>query len=169
MDELSDPALYQRLYEQLRTLAHRERRRNGASPTLNTTALVHETYLNLRQQGHAEPRVFHAYAARAMRNLLVDEARKRARPKHGGDWQRDDLDAALDEAQVRESRRTLDLDEALTALAKVDPRAARVVELHYFAGMELVDIARQLSLSDRTVQRDWRAAKAWLKRELESD
>ena len=169
MDELSDPALYQRLYEQLRTLAHRERRRNGASPTLNTTALVHETYLNLRQQGHAEPRDFHAYAARAMRNLLVDDARKRARPKHGGDWQRDDLDAALDEAQVRESRRTLDLDEALTALAKVDPRAARVVELHYFAGMELVDIARQLSLSDRTVQRDWRAAKAWLKRELESD
>ena len=165
-DNLPDQALYRRLYEQLRTLAHRERQRIGASPTLNTTALVHETWLNLHQEGRAEPRDFHAYAARAMRNLLVDEARKRARSKHGGDLQRDDSESAMDEALVRQSQRTLDLDEALTALAKVDPRAAQVVELHYFAGLELIDIAQRLSLSDRTVQRDWRAAKAWLKQEL---
>ncbi len=167
MADLSDHALYESIYTQLRKLAHRERQRIGASPTLNTTALVHETYLNLNQPGQALPLNFPAYAARAMRNLLIDEARKRARPKHGGDWQRASTDAALGEAVMLDSQRLLDLDEALTALAQVDPRAAQVVELHYFSGLEFGPIAEQLQVSERTVQRDWRAARAWLKRELE--
>lgn len=169
MHELPDNALYLRLYEQLRTIAHRERRRIGASPTLNTTALVHETYLSLNQNGQQMPRDFHAYAARAMRNLLIDEARKRARPKHGGDWLRADSESALEDALAQDSQQTLHLDEALTALAKVDARAAQVVELHYFGGLEFGPIAELLGVSERTVQRDWRGARAWLQRELASD
>jgi RNA polymerase sigma factor (TIGR02999 family) len=167
MADLSDHVLYESIYAQLRRLAHRERQRVGASPTLNTTALVHETYLSLNQAGHDAPRDFHAYASRAMRNLLIDEARKRARPKHGGGLLRADSESAANEVLVEESQRTLDLDEALTALAKVDPRAAEVVELHYFGGLEFGPIAERLNVSERTVQRDWRAARAWLKRELE--
>ena len=169
MADLSDQAFYESIYGQLRKLARRERQRVGASPTLNTTALVHETYLSLTQAGHDAPRDFHAYAARAMRNLLIDEARKRARPKHGGDWHRADSQSALDEAVAQDSQRTLELDEALNALARVDARAAEVVELHYFAGLEFVRIAEILGVSDRTVQRDWRAARAWLQREIRSD
>lgn len=169
MHDLPDNALYLRLYEQLRTIAHRERRRIGASPTLNTTALVHETYLCLNQNGQQMPRDFHAYAARAMRNLLIDEARKRARPKHGGDWLRADSESALEDALAQDSQQTLNLDEALTALAKVDARAAQVVELHYFAGLEFGPIAELLGVSERTVQRDWRGARAWLQRELATD
>ena len=166
MRDLSDQTLYRRLYEQLRAIAHRERKRVGASPTLNTTALVHETYLSLKQSEQGAPRDFHAYAARAMRNLLIDEARKRARLKHGGDWLRADSESALDELLAEDSQHTVDLDEALTALAKVDPRAAEVVELHYFGGLEFGPIAELLNVSERTAQRDWRAARAWLKREL---
>lgn len=169
MHDLPDQTLYRSIYEQLRALAHRERQRIGASPTLNTTALVHETYLSLKQSTQEAPDNFHAYAARAMRNLLIDEARKRARPKHGGDWLRADSESALDEALAQDSQRTLDLDEALTALAKDDPRAADIVELHYFAGLEFGPIAQMLNVSERTVQRDWRAARAWLKRALGED
>ena len=169
MADLSDNALYDTIYAQLRKLAHRERQRVGASPTLNTTALVHETYLSLNQPGQTLPQNFPAYAARAMRNLLIDEARKRARPKHGGDWLRADSESALEEALIQDSHRTLELDEALNSLAKLDPRAAEIVELHYFAGLEFVRIAEMLGISERTVQRDWRAARAWLQREMRPD
>lgn len=169
MAELADLALYDRIYAQLRALAHRERLRVGAPATLNTTALVHETYLSLQQSEAAIPRDFPAYAARAMRNLLIDEARKRARPKHGGDWQRADTESALEQAMAEDSERTLALNEALDALARVDARAAEVVELHYFGGLEFGPIAERLNVSERTVQRDWRAARAWLKRELDAN
>lgn len=159
-----------RLYERLRAIARRQRRAHGEAWTLDTTALVHEAWLQL-EEGAADrmaPRDYHAYAARAMRNLLIDHARRRLRPKHGGG-----LDAVeLDDEQVlalpaMSAEQLLDLDEALGVLETEHARAARVVALHYFTGLEFESIAQDLAVSVRTVLRDWRFARAWLHRRLQ--
>ena len=153
------------LYGELRRIARRQRRHHGEAATLDTTALVHEAWLHLegREPGAIEPRDFHAYAAQAMRNLLIDHARRRLRPKHGGDLDRvgDDLDEAMPEPALAPEE-LLDLDTALQALDLEHPRCARVVSLHYFAGLDFDRIALDLDLSTRTVMRDWRFARAWL-------
>ena len=162
----NDDTLFSAVYQRLREVARRERRRVGAGDTINTTALVHETYLCLNQNGQQMPRDFHAYAARAMRNLLIDHARRHLRPKHGGDLQRTVLDSGSLGDVCIDATQALELDSALERLATLDPRAARVVELHFFAGLGLERIAELLEVSDRTVNRDWRVARAWLQREL---
>ena len=109
---------------------------------------------------------YFGYATRAMRNLLIDHARRYLRPKHGGDLQRTVLDSqAMDGVRI-DAGQAIELDSALNRLAELDPRAARIVELHFFAGLGLERIAELLGVSDRTVNRDWRVARAWLQSEL---
>src|SRR5688572_25265094 len=143
MDETTPPSStpadlpFQEVYARLHAAAQRERRRFGDGQTLNTTALVHEVYLDLcADRGAVEaPRDFFGYAARAMRNLLIDHARRAARPKHGGDLHKTDLVTGAGNPVQMDAAQALDLDAALGKLAEHDARAAEVVELHYFAGL----------------------------------
>lgn len=162
--ELSFEAVYQRLH----SVAHRERHRFAAGQTLNTTALVHEVYLDLHaaMDRGAVPRDFFGYAATAMRNLLIDHARRCLRPKHGGDLRQTDLESGSVDGVHLDASQALELDAALAKLAAADARVAEVVELHYFAGLGMGQIADLLGVSERTVNRDWRVARAWLQREL---
>jgi RNA polymerase sigma factor (TIGR02999 family) len=158
------------LYAELRRLAHGERRRGGAGDTLRTTALVHEAYLRLAGRDSLQfddPRQFFAYAGRAMRHILLDRARDCARLKAGGDQIHVSLthtdlpDSCTDPAQV------LALEQALNELEADHPRAAQVVELHYFAGLTLERTAELLGIVRRTVDRDWRYARAFLMTRLD--
>lgn len=162
---------FEAVYERLRSVAHRERHRFAAGQTLNTTALVHEVYIDLHgaDGSAAVPRDFFGYAARSMRNLLIDHARRALRPKHGGDLHRIELDSDAADGVHMDASRALELDEALRKLAVADVRAAEIVELHYFAGLALGQIGELLGVSERTVNRDWRVARAWLLRELGSE
>ncbi len=161
-----DPA-FDEVYQRLRRVARRERRRVDAGNTFNTTALVHEVYLDIcKLENPAAVQDYFGYAARAMRNLLIDHARRYLRPKHGGDLQRTALDSQAIEGVRIDAGQAIELDSALTRLAELDPRAARIVELHFFAGLGLERIAELLGVSDRTVNRDWRVARAWLQSEL---
>lgn len=157
-------ALFSEVYGQLRRLARGQRA--AGHDTLNTTALVHELYLQMssgnESRRFAEPRQFYAYAARAMRHLLVDRARARARIKRGGDLQRVDLTESAPDVDRVGPEQALALDAALRRLAAEDARAAEVVELHYFAGLPNERIAELLGTSPRTVDRDWRYARAFL-------
>jgi RNA polymerase sigma factor (TIGR02999 family) len=160
---------FEQVYARLREIARNERRKGGAGATLNTTALVHETYIELSTSGASElPRDFYAYAARAMRNLIIDEARRRMRVKRGGNVQRVDVDVDAGELAIpdRDLAEAVELNDALQHLAKEHARAAEIVDLHYFAGLDLGKIAELLGVSERTINRDWRAARAWLKSQL---
>jgi RNA polymerase sigma factor (TIGR02999 family) len=164
-------ALFAAVYARLKAMAGRELgRRVGA--TLDTTALVHELYLRIGT--NAELRFerqeqFFAYAARAMRHLLADRARDRLRLHAGGDWQRVTLTASDQRLALDSAEQALALDRALTELERTDPRAAQVVELRYFAGLSLEQVAEQLQLARRTIDRDWRFARAFLKSAVDGD
>lgn len=152
------------VYDELRRIAHRyvQMERNGH--TLETTALVNEAYLRLvggqkidwQNRAH-----FFAVTAQVMRHILIDHARKRRYLKRGGEAQQVSLEEANVMTEVRAAE-LVALDEALLALAKLDPRKSRVVELRYFGGLSLEETADVLEISMMTVRRDWRAAKAWL-------
>jgi RNA polymerase sigma factor (TIGR02999 family) len=154
---------------ELRLLAHRFMRRERPGHTLQTTALVNEAYLRL--VGQREPRWqnrahFFGIAARMMRRILIDHARKVAYAKRGGGAPR----ISLDEACIVSAERAAELvalDDALLALASVDERKCRVVELRYFAGLSVEESAEVLGVHPDTVTREWRRAKAFLRRELE--
>jgi RNA polymerase sigma factor (TIGR02999 family) len=156
------------VYDELHRLAEGYMRREHAGHTLQTTALVNEAYIKLvdssrvRWQNRAH---FFAVAAQLMRRILVDFARNRRYQKRGGDWRQVTLGEGLGVATNVDSD-LVALDEALQELAKLDPRKARVVELRFFGGLSLEETAEALQISTDTVGRDWRAAKAWLKREL---
>lgn len=160
---VSIDTLFRQTYEELCRLAHSQRNLSDGH-TLNTTSLVHELYLQLCRgsQRFEQSRQFFAYAARAMRHMLVDRARERNRIKHGGDCRRVELDEDLIDAGTCDSRRLLELDQVLRQLSAEEPRAAEVVELHYFGGIGFEQIAVLLECSERTVHRDWRYARAWL-------
>ncbi len=167
----SDDALAQLMsvvYDELRSMAHRQLNRRRPSQTLNTTALVHEAYLKLAHQPQAdfEDRShFLAVAAVCMRHILVNYARDAAAKKRGGDYGRVDLDRAGLSVDAR-ALEILDLDEALTDLAKLDERLGKLVELRFFGGLTVNETASALGLSERTVKRDWRKARAYLYRAL---
>jgi RNA polymerase sigma-70 factor, ECF subfamily len=156
------------VYDELHRLANRYMRGEQPGHTLQTTALVNEAYIKLvdssrvRWQNRSH---FFAIAAQLMRRILVDFARRRRYQKRGADWQRVTLAEGLDIA-VNNDADLVAVDEALEALAKLDPRKAQVVELRFFGGLSLEETAEALKLSTDTVGRDWRAAKAWLTREL---
>lgn len=167
-----DPARVDELvplvYDELRRMAHNLMRAEGDARTLDTTALVHEAYLKLA--GNQElpargRRYFFGAAARAMRQVLVDEARRRGAAMRGAGARPLALDA-IDVASPATDAGLVELDQALDRLARVYPRQARVVECRFFAGLSVEETAETLDLSPRTVKRDWSLAEAWLYREL---
>lgn len=150
------------IYAELHRLAHAQQAR-GQATLLDTTALVHEAYLKLVNQPELswpDRRHFYAYAARAMRSILVDNARRRASDKRGGGAVRDD--DALERLQAGDESELLAVDQALHRLAQISDRLREVVELHVFAGLEFKDIAACLQMTERTIFRDWRKARALL-------
>lgn len=155
------------VYDELRHVAHRQLAQESAGHTLCTTALVHEAYMRLASQTRvqwAERAQFFAIAARVMRRILIDYARRHAAQRRGGDMRR----VALEEADgtVSLSPEGMDdligLDDALERLGAVDERLARVVECRFFAGLTDAETAEALGISQRTVARDWVIAKGWL-------
>lgn len=159
------------VYDELRRLAHRHLSRERADHTLCTTALVHEAYVRLAglTQAHCRDRIhFMAVAATAMRRILVDYARRHRRQKRGGRLRR----VALDDADLPVLERAdllVSLDEALSVLASLDSRQARVVEYRFFGGMTEEETAEALGIGLRTAKRDWAKAKTWLYAEIYSD
>jgi RNA polymerase sigma factor (TIGR02999 family) len=153
------------VYDALRQLAAQKLARETPGQTLQATALVHEAYLRLvsaEQRQHWETRGhFFAAAAEAMRRILVDNARRKQRPKHGGGWQRVALDEA-DAVTALPSDDLLALDEALSKLATEAPAKAELVKLRYFAGFSIDEAADLLGISRATAKRYWVYARAWL-------
>jgi RNA polymerase sigma-70 factor, ECF subfamily len=157
------------VYDELREMAHRQLARERHR-TLNTTGLLHEAYLKLVDQSQVPVKsraYFFGAAARAMRQVLVDAARRRGRQKRGAGQAAASLDGvevAVDDfaAELR------DVDEALARLAELYPRQAQVVECRFFGGLSVEETAEALGLAERTVKRDWSLARAWLYRELQS-
>ena len=159
------------VYDELRRLARSRMAQEPPGQTLQPTALVHEAYLRVtgttdpgwNSRGH-----FFAAAARAMRRILVEQARRKARERHGGEHRRADV-AVEDVAVVIEKPLgdVLAVDEAVKRLEAEDARKGQIVNLRYFAGLTAEETAAALGLSDRTVRREWRFIKVWLKRELE--
>jgi RNA polymerase sigma factor (TIGR02999 family) len=161
-------ALVPLVYSELRRLAAAHLRRERPAHTLQATALVSEAFLRLagRDRPHLDSREeFFGLAAQAMRRVLVDHARRRRAQRRGGG--RADLPLeVLAEPAAMPVAGVLELDAALSRLEALDPRQARVVELRFFAGLELEETAAALGLSVSTVQREWRMARSWLRREL---
>ena len=154
-------------YEELRRLAATVRR-NDPSATLSPTALVNEAWLKLRESpsvARTSRLHFKRIAARAMRQVLIEAARRRRSEKRGGGAVVVTFDDALQEA-VSTADDLVALDEALNDLARLEPRQALLVENRFFGGMDVAETAHLLSISESTALRDWRAAKAWLAREL---
>jgi len=155
-------------YEELHAAAARELRSERPNHTLRATALVHEAYLRLSSSANLEWQDrthFLALAAKAMRQVLVDYARSRSRAKRGGGREQ----IALEESSLI-TKRPVDiaaLDQALDRLEALDERQARIVEMRFFAGMTVEEVAQELSISSKTVKRDWAMARAWLKLQIE--
>ena len=154
------------LYEELRRSAHRERRRLSGGDTLATTALVSELYVRLASSpGFSTRGHFLAVAAIAMRRILVERVRAQTRLKRGGDQQRVPLSDEHD-ISIPNAEQVLAVNDALQDLAHHSPRLAEIVECRFFAGYSEQETAEALGISERTVQRDWATARAWLQREL---
>ena len=152
------------VYDELRKLASQKLAQERPGQTLQPTALVHEAYLRLvdvdqaqhwNSRGH-----FFAAAAEAMRRILIEDARRKRRPKHGGDRRRVALDDALPQADRHHD--LLAVDEALTRLAEQEPAKAELVKLRYYAGLSLAEAATCLGISEATAKRYWAVARAWL-------
>ena len=156
------------VYDELRRQAAAYLRRERPGHTLESAALIHEAYLRLINQQNIEWKNrahFYAIAARLMRQILVDHARKRQAAKRGGS----DIKVPLEEAMAVSPGRNVDLvalDEALTRLAEIDPQQCSIVELRYFSQLSVDETAEVLGVSSRTVKRDWNVAKAWLKQQI---
>lgn len=156
------------VYDDLRRVARAQLGRHRLGDSLNTTGLVHDAYMRLVDQSRATYRDrghFFAVCAIAMRQIIVDYARRRGRQKRGGDHVHVPLDDAVTPA-AREADRVLEINDALDKLAAQDARLARVVECRFFAGLNEQETAEALGLSVRTTQREWFKARAWLRAEL---
>jgi RNA polymerase sigma factor (TIGR02999 family) len=152
-------------YAELRQLAHARLRGGGRDVVLDTTALVHESFLRLSQrEGVAFPdrSRFLAYVAKAMRSVIVDLVRQRGRERHGGDLARITMTTGLADVAVLAEEQILRVHEALEDLRRVDPRMAQVVEMRYFAGLTDVEIGEAIQVSERTVRREWQEAQLFL-------
>jgi len=160
------------LYDELRGLARARLRSERAGHTLSATALVNEAYLRLARQ-HRIPAgsrtQFFGVAARTMRRVLVDYARTRKRLKRGGDSEPIPLEEVEPFLSEEEADEILTLEDALGRLAAANPRAAEIVELRFFSGLTVEEIAAQKGVSGKTVQRDWITARAWLRKEVARD
>jgi RNA polymerase sigma factor (TIGR02999 family) len=161
--------LFPIVYDRLHQIAHAHLGRHGEGSTVSTTALVHEAYLKFVDAQRVEwqdRNHFFSLASRAMRQILIDYARKHRASRRGGDLHRVDLDdvqiAVIDRADT-----LVALDEALTRLAGFSPRMAQVVELKFFGGLTEEEAAQVLGVTDRTVRREWIKARGWLQKELQ--
>lgn len=164
--------LVARHYDELRRLAHAHLRRERPGDTLQTTGLVNEAYLRLTGVGGLDPAEktrFFAIASMTMRRVLVDAARRRHRLKRGADVQAVDLDAMELSLGDEEAEELVALDDALTRLEQINPRGSEVVQYRFFGGLTLDETAALLGISGKTVQRDWLAARAWLRKEVARD
>ncbi len=168
-DYCAEEVKFADVYAEMRALAARYLRRERKSHTLQPTALVHEAYLKLAGptrvdwQGRAH---FLAVAAKAMREILVDHARRYKAAKRSGNRHRIALDVNL----VAESSRDINLltlEDALTRLKELDPSQAKMIELRFFGGLSVAEVAKVLGLSKRSVEREWTMVRAWLRRELD--
>ncbi|MDC8016251.1 ECF-type sigma factor [Tahibacter soli] len=160
--------LFHAAYERLKTIASRQIARDRGV-TLNTTELVHELYERMTRQemlALGGPRNFFAYAANAMRNILIDRARHRLAQKSGGDWIRVTISDHHESAADALALDVIALNDALGRLEAEDRRAAKVVELRYFAGLPVEEIADIIGVNRRTITRDWDFARAFLHAEL---
>lgn len=170
-DERAADRLMPLVYDHLRDVADGLMARSGRNQTLQPTALVNEAYVKLvrvQDENWAGRTHFFAVAATAMRQILIDKSRRRGAIKRGGDRERITLDAAPGD-EPPEHADMLDLGRALEQLHENDPRAARVVELRFFAGMTEPEIAEVIGVSERTVRNDWRHARAWLRQTLSDE
>lgn len=176
-DRAAIDRLFPALYDELRRLAHAQRREWHGDYTINTTALVHEAYLKLVRQervGLNERSHFFALAAKAMRHILMDYARRRQAAKRGGAARPVGLEVAAEAAaesanpvSPESAAELLALESALTDLESVNERQARVVECRFFAGLPVAETAVALGISEATVKRDWRTARAILRDALD--
>ena len=165
----SDAALLDLVYAELHKQAHRYLQRERIGHTLQTTALVHEAYLKLSKQKSVAWQSrshFYAIAATLMRRILIDYAKSRHRVRRGGVQSDVRLDTAFELAAAGTNFDLIELDEALERLAEKDPDLARIVELRFFAGLEVEETAEAMGVSESTIKRGWAMAKAWLHREL---
>ena len=156
------------VYTELHRLAHRYMGRERIAHTLQPTALIHEVYerlIDLKHVSWQNRAHFFGVSAQVMRRILVDYARSRRYSKRGGEWRQIPLNEAVAVFRDRQTD-TVALDDALRALADIDPRKSRVVEMRFFGGLSIKEVAEVLNVSQETVLRDWRLAKVWLLREL---
>lgn len=168
-DRDSQKRLMEAVYEELHRLATGYMRRERPDHTLQASALVNEAYVRLIGNGPLswESRAhFFVTAAQTMRRVLIDHARRHVAEKRGGAGLRIELNENIVAVGDTGSGRMLDLDRALTRLAELDPRQAKVVELRFFAGLTVEQTAEVLSISEKTVKRDWAVARAWLEGEI---
>jgi len=158
-------ALFSGAYDELRKLARARLRDGGRSTVLDTTALVHESYLRLVRGSPLrsdDRRAFFAYASRVMRSVIIDTVRERQAQRRGGDLREVTLDTELGESLGNGEAQLLAVHEALDALAQAEPRLAKVVEMRYFGGYSEIEIADALDLNERSVRRDWHKARLLL-------
>ncbi len=168
-DEAARERLWSVVYDELHAIARRQLVGERAECTLQTTALVNEAYLRLvgdNDQGWSNRRHFFAAAARAMRCIRIDQARRRRAEKRGGGRRPVDLDVGQIVVDGLDASELLALDEALDRLEQIDAEKAEIVMLRYFAGLTIVETAEVLGRSPRKVNSQWRFARAWLHREL---
>ena len=167
-DQDASRQVYELVYAELKRAARGALRRATPADTLTPTALVHEVFVRFSEHASAPVRDrshFYALAARAMRQILVDQARRRGAAKRGGQAYVTDLDSALT-LQDDDSQRALELDVALTSLEARDPDLARLVEWRFFAGMNFQQMAQLSGRSERSLRRDWELARVYLQRRL---
>lgn len=160
--------LFPMLYSELRQIASGQRHRGGAGTTLDTTALIHEAYLRFAKRDrhlYSHRQHFFAVAAKAMRQILLDEAKRRLRYKRGGGAQRQSLDAEQLKVE-QQAELMIALDQGLDKLGQVKERARRVVEYRFFGGLTEEETADVIGVDARTIRRDWAKARAWLALEL---
>lgn len=170
-DASAGEKLFQRLYADLHRIAKRELHRQGAAPTLGATTLLHEAFLDISARetlSFPDQARFMAYAARAMRGLIIDYARERHALKRGGGFEFTTLDTQVAD-QVPDATHLSLIGEALDELARVEPALAHVVDLKFYCGFSFAEIAAMRGVSERTVQRQWEKARIYLYRTLRDE
>lgn len=167
-DRAAADVLFSTLYDELHRMARRELARRGAGVTLGATTLLHEAYLDIAdREGTTFPdrSRFMGYAARAMRGLIIDYARRRQAQKRGGEFEITSISTDIAEPSA-DADELMRVSTALEELENTDARLARIVDLKFFAGFSFVEIAAMSGVSERTVQRDWEKARIYLHRAL---
>ena len=169
-DREAQDVLYRAVECELKTIARRLLAREKSGVTLQPTLLVDDAFVRLVRDNDLGPwesrRHYYRVAAKAMRQILVDHARRRTAAKRGGGERFDAVEPDEIPDSASHFKSWLDLNDALERFARIDPRAAQIVELHHFGGRTHFEVARILNVSERTVKSDWQSAKMWLRREL---